>query len=183
MVIFRSFKFCFGSLVLFHFFKNILVLQVLSGWKNIWKSESFDTCNLWIISKLSFIWNLGEEEARPVFRNPSASPTGGFSLVHGLGSFWVSKSPGLHNWHMVRFETQVSWTRFPQGHISIVETQVSTGLHGDQSSKLRPRTPKLHLNSGDLDPHNDIWGDPRQKRWLWYSPYFPHTFTNLQLSS
>ena len=107
----------------------------------------------------------------------------GFSLVHGLGSFWVSRSPGLNNWHMVRLETQVSWTRFPQGHIAIVETQVSTGLHGDQSSKLRPRTPKSHLNSGDLDPYNDIWGDPRQKPWLWYSPHFPHTFTNLQLSS
>ena len=53
----------------------------------------------------------------------------GFSLVHGLGSFWVSRSPGLNNWHMVRLETQVSWTRFPQGHVAILETQVSIGLN------------------------------------------------------
>ena len=157
-------------------------------------SVIFPSCQQWVTKKGLGAWYClpeacieeGEEVSKVNIQHIGLlwfNRTVGVSLVHGLGSFWVSRSPGLNNWHMVRLETQVSWTRFPQGHIAIVETQVSTGLHGDQSSKFRPRIPKSHLNSGDLDPYNDIWGDPRQKPWLWYSPHFPHTFTNLQLSS
>ena len=81
-------------------------------------------------------------------------------------------SPGLNNWPMMRLETLFSWTRFPQGYRAIVETQVSTGLHGDQSLKKRPKLSQSHLDSGDLHPY---MRRPKTIAMTVVLPHFPHT--------
>ena len=109
----------------------------------------------------------------------------------------------LHTWHTtfvfsnisayIRRFLSGSWSDLSPSFLSQLKLlftsfECTVKIHGYPFLPWTPSTraiPRIWPDSSNLGPpltcESNFYFS--QKPWLWYSPYFPHTFSNLQLSS